>query len=336
MNKPVVPQQERLVARLCDDPSAFDPVTALRIAQRAAAERGLPLVLRSGTGSALAPAAVAAAAVTESAVEVDAPLISLIGPLSPLPMAYTELAALDRRRRAGGLAAFLDIFSARMTLLFAAAAHKYNLPALLQWAEPARNTLVQAMRALIGFGTPGMAERMPTEGDTTLRYAGLYAQRTRSAMGLQALAQAELALSVRIQQFTLRWRELADSEKTRMDGTARLGVDATAGFFVPDRAGQCRIVIGPVRYADFLSLEKGQPRLERLRRLVRLYLGPVLGFDMQIVLDRRDIPAARLGGGEGARLGWNAWARSEPAPQDSGEAVIDGADTPHGGELQCA
>jgi type VI secretion system protein ImpH len=336
---PAAPQPlEAQLARLCADPTAFDPIMALRIAEHAARARGLRLDIRSGSGTGLAPVAIRSVSLTDTAIEVEADIIGLTGPLSPLPLAYTELAARDRRRRAGGLGAFLDLFAHRLTRHFAAATEKYSLGAGLQWARPGRNAILRGLRSLIGFGTPHLEDRMPLEGDTTLRYAGLLAQRTRSAMGLQALAELELGLPVRIRQFTLRWRGLAPEERTRMDGTARLGVDVTAGFFVPDRAGQCRIVIGPVRYADFLSLAKGQPRLERLRRLVRLYLGPVLDFDIQIILDRRDIPQTQLDGeAPSSRLGWNAWARAEPAMSDSDDAVIDGNDLPEEEEaMSCA
>jgi type VI secretion system protein ImpH len=307
-------------------PDTFDPATALRVAEAEAERLALPILVRGVPSGVLEPLAVARVTATDAAVEAEAHLIGMTGPLSPLPPAYTEIAARDNRRRAGGLSAFLDLFSDRLTWLFVAATEKYNLPARLRWSRSGENTILTALRALIGFATPGMAEHAPLPGDTTLRYAGLFAQRTRNAEGLCALAATELRLPVKVQQFHLRWRNVPLGEQSRMDGKVRLGETAMAGSHIPDRAGQCRLVIGPVRYADFLSLERGQPRLERLRRLVRLYIGPVLDYDINIILDRRDIPETQLGGGASeVRLGWNAWARSEPAIRDSDEAVIGSA-----------
>lgn len=313
-----------LFKRLTDDPAAFDPATALRVARAEARRRGVDLNLHTSPDTSLTPVAVSRVHDGDKgAIEVETHLMGLTGPLSPLPPAYTELAARDRRRRAGGLSAFLDLFSDRLTWLFVAAAEKYSLAARLRWEARERNTILTALRALIGFATPRINECAPLPDDGTLRYAGLLAQRTRNAEGLRVLASTELGLPVRVEQFHLVWRNVPESEQTLVNNSARLGLTAMAGSRIPDRAGQCRLVVGPVRYPDFLSLERGQPRLSRLQRLVRLYIGPVIDFDIQIVLDRRDIPETQLGrDGPIARLGWNSWARSEPATRDSDEAII--------------
>lgn len=312
-------------------PARFEFTTAMRLAQARARERDLPLIIQATPSTALASAPVDAVTEDAKAITVHTNVMQLVGPLSPLPPLYTELAAQDRRRRAGGLTAFLDLFSDRLTWLFVEASEKYSLPGLLRWYSPATNKILNAVNALIGFATPALETRQPLPKDATLRYAGLLAQRTRSAVGLRSLAQAELGLPVRVAQFHLRWRSLPQDQQSRMDGTVQIGVNAIAGAHVPDRAGQCRIVVGPVRYPDFLSLEGGQPRIERLHKLIRLYLGPVLDYDIQIILDRRDVPQTQLGGiGAAPRVGWNSWARHAPADRDSTEAVIKPA-----GVLSC-
>ncbi|ABD55948.1 type VI secretion system baseplate subunit TssG [Jannaschia sp. CCS1] len=312
-------------------PDRFDPLTALRLAQAEAARRDLPLDIRSVPTGALAPTAIARVTADDTAIRVEAAFAGLTGPLSPLPPAWTELAAVDRRRRAGGLSAFLDLFSGRLTDFFARAAAKYDLPVLLQWTPPAANRMLTALRALVGTATPGLPTRAPLAtdseavGDALLSHAGLLAQRTRTATGLRAMACSQLGLPVEVIQFHRRWRPVPVSEQTRLDGSRALGRDASAGAWLPDCAGQIRLVVGPVRYADFLSLELGEPRLRDFARLMRFTLGPVLEFDIQIVLDHRDIPQTQLGGdGPPARLGWNGWASSGPATRDSDEAVIDG------------
>ncbi|MDO5611860.1 MAG: type VI secretion system baseplate subunit TssG [Paracoccus sp. (in: a-proteobacteria)] len=310
-----------LFDHLCAAPQNFEPATALRIARAEARARGLPLRITARPESALAPLAVEQVWVDDSAVHVSSHLFSYIGPLSPLPPGYIEIAATQRRRRAGGMAAFLDLFTDRLTGLFVAAAGKYDLAALLRWSRSGDNAILGALRALIGFGNAAPAV-MPLPEDETLRFAGLLAQRTRNADGLRVMVQAELGLPVRLEQFRLVWRDIPDPERSRMGPGLQLGHNATAGAQVPDRAGQCRLVIGPVRYADFLSLEPGQPRLDRVIALARAYMPLGIGFDIQIVLDRRDIPETRLGGAGAPRLGWNTWARVAPAGQDSFDAII--------------
>lgn len=309
-----------LFDRLCAAPQDFDPATALRLARAEALSRGLPLRITARPVSGLAPIAVEQVWADAEAVHVSSHLFSYLGPLSPLPPGYTEIAAGQRRRRAGGMAAFLDLFTDRLTGLFVAAAGKYDLAALLRWARPEDNAILGVLRALIGFGD--RAAKLPLPGQETLRFAGLLAQRTRSGEGLQAIAQAELGLPVRLEQFRLVWRDIPASERSCMGAGLQLGHNAMAGAQVPDRAGQCRLVIGPLHYADFLSLEPGQPRIERLIALARAYVPMGIDFDIQIVLDRRDIPETRLGGALPSRLGWNTWARVAPAKDDSRDAII--------------
>ena len=315
------PDFERLLA----EPERFDAATAIRVAEARAAASGLPLRITAPPGNRLAATAVAGAS-EAGEVRLETPVMGLLGALGPLPPAYTEVAARDRRRGAGGLAAFLDVFSGRLAQLYAAAAEKHDMARLLRWHPPGRNRIVAALHALIGFGTPGMEALRPLPEDQTLRHVAVLAGRIRSAEGLRAILAAELALPVEVEQFHLRWRRLPPSELTRLGGAQRLGEAAAAGERAPDRGGQVRVRVGPVRYADFLSLGEGQDRLARLRRLARLHLGPVVDFDVQVVLDRRDVPSTRMGGdGPAARLGWNAWARSEPARRDADEAVLGSA-----------
>ena len=316
------PDFERLLA----EPGRFDAATAIRVAEARAAAAGLPLTVECPADNRLAATAVAGAAETAQGVRLTTPVMGLVGALGPLPPAYTEIAARDRRRGAGGLAAFLDVFSGRLAALYVAVAEKHDMARLLRWHPPGRNRIVGALHALVGFGTPGMERLRPLPRDETLRHVAVLAGRIRSAEGLRAVLQAELGLPVEVEQFRLRWRPLPVSELTRLGGAQRLGDAAAAGDRAPDRGGQLRIRVGPVRYADFLSLAEGQERLRRLRALARLHLGPVVDFDVQVILDRRDVPLTQVGGeGPAARLGWNAWARSEPAARDATEAVLGSA-----------
>ncbi|MFV0386288.1 type VI secretion system baseplate subunit TssG [Paracoccus sp. (in: a-proteobacteria)] len=309
-----------LFGRLTANPADFDTVTALRVAEAEAKARGVPLLVRARPETRLQPLAVDRVTADDKAVSVDSHLFSYLGPLSPLPPGYAEVAAQDRRRRAGGFAGFFDLFTDRLTWLFVAASEKYDLAALLCWSRPADNAILTALRALLGFS--GREAETPLPDDEVLRFSGLLAQRTRSGEGLRAMAQAELGLPVRLEQFRLVWRDIPVNERSRFDRRMQLGGNATAGSKSPDRAGQCRLVVGPVRYLDFLSLEKEQPRMDRLLRLVRHYVPPGIDFDVQIVLDRRDIPEARMGDALPPRLGWNSWVRIAPAANDSGAAVI--------------
>ena len=104
-----------------------------------------------------------------------------------------------------------------------------------------------------------------------------------------------------------------------------------------------RVRVGPVRYPQFASF---MPRLRpvaggnaffMLSHLVRLYIGPELDFDVQVILAAKEVPECQLtdGGTDGPLLGWNTWIRSLPLGADAEDAVFDGREVYRtGSELQ--
>ena len=63
-----------------------------------------------------------------------------------------------------------------------------------------------------------------------------------------------------------------------------------------------------------------------LCHLVRLYVGLVLDFDVQLVLRASDVPECRLAPDAvpGPYLGWNTWVRGRPLERDADDAVFAG------------
>jgi type VI secretion system protein ImpH len=113
-----------------------------------------------------------------------------------------------------------------------------------------------------------------------------------------------------------------------------------AGERVWDVSSKIRLRLGPMRLIQFLAflpdkkppIPGGRPSPSHKRyffllvHLTRLYLGPELDFEIQLVLQAREVPPCRMVKGEpnGARLGWDTWLLSEPARKDAEEAVFEG------------
>ena len=76
---------------------------------------------------------------------------------------------------------------------------------------------------------------------------------------------------------------------------------------------------------DFTPVPQ-RKRSHLLARLTRLFVGPELDFDVQLVLNRSQVPDWPLGQGSGAgpRLGWNVWLCSAPPGHDPDDAAFDG------------
>jgi type VI secretion system protein ImpH len=281
----------------------------------------------------------------------------LTGPSGILPRHYTEL--LLRLRKEGRFAEkdalrdWLDLFNHRLISLFYRAWEKYRFYIPYERKEyslVAPDTFTQCLFSLVGLGLPALRERLKTtvRGDdapeatlakvedlSVLHYAGLFAQRTRTAAGLEALLNDYFQAPVRIRQFQGQWLKFDLSNQSRLgrdEGNSRLGSDLVIGERVWDVQSKIRVSVGPLRYEQFLEfLPDRSPSLRHkafflLVHLVRLYVGPELDFDVQLLLRSNEVPAAHLAGRQapGGRLGWNSWLKSAPRRVDAGDAIFQG------------
>ena len=328
---------ETVGSRLRDAPHRFDPMQAVRVAENggpavgSAAQPGDEAV-RFATANTLAfaPAPLASAVTQEGQWTLRQAFLGLTGPLGVLPQVFSELVVGAERARNRSVAAFHDLFVHRLASLFVRAAGKYRHAPLVQ-ADRARgdDPISGAVLALAGFGTPHLRGRGSAPDAALLYFAGLFANRNRSAAGLEALLADYLSGPVRVLQFQERWITVPPEEQSALPGAGRagqfnhLGLDSFAGARVRDAQGAFRVRVGPVRYPAFRALLPDGPALARLVDLVRLYCGPALAFDVQVVLAREDIPPTQLSADAPPRLGWATWAASLPALADSDALVLD-------------
>ncbi|MCL2714035.1 MAG: type VI secretion system baseplate subunit TssG [Alphaproteobacteria bacterium] len=315
------PSGDGITARLLEGPENFEFTTAIRLAERAGELRLVAVVENE-----LSATPIRAVKRQDGVVEVQSSVGGLVGALGALPPAYTQTILEERRHRSRSLAAFLDIFAGRLLLLFVAACEKYRLARLLRWHGHGReNGIILVLLALVGLRAPELRSRNPIGDDPVLRFGGFFASRLRNASALAAMLGDHSGLAVRIEQFHPRRIDIPEGEQSALAGARcpRLGVDAIAGATVNDRSGGFRVVIGPVGYVDYLSLEPGSPRMNELMALTRLYVGPALRFDVQVILRKEEVPFCQLGDpAQRPRLGWNAWARLVPLSHDSDDAVV--------------
>lgn len=322
--------------RLRAAPHRFDPAQAARIAEQGAVFVGgaaLPAdePLRFATTQTLAFAPSALVGAEEGGrFRLLQAFLGLTGPLGVLPQVFSELVIRAERARNYSLGAFHDMFVHRLASLFLRAAGKYRHPALVQADQGAgQDPISNAMLALAGLGTPHLRGQTAAANEALLFFAGLFAARNRSAAGLEAMLADHLGCPATVMQFQERWVAVPLAEQTAMPGPGspgqfnRLGVDSLAGTRVRDAQGAFRIRIGPVGIGQFHTLLPGGPALRALVDLVRLYAGPVLAFDIQVVLAREDVPMLQLSPAAPPRLGWTSWAASLPALHDSDALVLD-------------
>jgi type VI secretion system protein ImpH len=285
--------------------------------------------------------------------------MGLYGPSGILPTHYTqELLRLDRDVRTPeryALRAWLDMFNHRLISLFYRAWEKYRFWMRYEDGEAFNDepdSFTQCLFSILGTGLAPLRKRLrvvavpPAQAEqpvheqplariddlALLHYAGLLVQRPRSAANLEALTADFFGLPVRVQQFRGQWLPLDGDSLTRLgEANSEMGVSIVAGERVWDIGSKLRLRIGPVDRERFVALLPDRsPTTERkmfflLVHLVRLFLGPDLDFDVQVVLRAADVPECQLAeGGLGPRLGWNTWMRSGPMPADAADAVFEG------------
>lgn len=268
-----------------------------------------------------------------AAAEVTLNALTLTGPAGALPQSYTEVAIRSQRDKAPGLASFLDLFNDRIAALAFEAWRRYRLPALYERHGAAGGDAASAaLYAVAGFGTPQLRGRLAVPDEVLLFYAGLFNQQPRAAVSLERMLADASGLPVRIEQFSGRWVEIPADEQSALvaggPGYNRLGIDTVAGARVWDVQGQFRIVLGPLTRRQFLDHLPGRPGLQRLVALARAYAGPDLGFDVQLILRRDEVPdcALEADAEDGPRLGYDTWLAGLPLLSDPDDAILDTKD----------
>jgi type VI secretion system protein ImpH len=246
----------------------------------------------------------------------------LFGPNGPLPLHLTEYAR-DRWRNSDDptFARFADIFHHRLLSLF------YRVWArsqpTSQFDRPESDRFALYVGALFGLGTPELQARDAMPDLAKLHFAGLLACQTRHAGGLQAILAGFFAIRVEVQEFVGHWMELPENCRCRLGDASNgtLGHSATIGARVWDCQFKFRICLGPMDYAEFERLLPGGDSMRRLTAIVANYAGPELLWDVNLILNKDQVPAVRLG--QAGCLGWTTWLANCPFAQDADDLVLN-------------
>jgi type VI secretion system protein ImpH len=254
-------------------------------------------------------------------------LFGLLGPNGPMPLHLTEY-VIDRLRGNYGpgknqpdstVARFLDVFHHRLLSLFWRA-HADAEPAI-EADRPQQDRFARRLLALAGFLNDGPADNAPTVRRARRYWVGHLARPARNAEGLTAMLTDFFEFGVRVEQFVGRWLPMPGTERCRLGGgLSALGQTAFLGDEVWDCAQTIRIVCGPLGLSRYESLLPGGHSWQRLRQLVRDYLGDEIGWEAALVLQQVEVPATRLG--NQLRLGWTAWLGDTPAAGDRADLVL--------------
>lgn len=253
--------------------------------------------------------------------------MGVTGPQGPLPHFYTTLILARLRSGDRALRDFLDLFHHRILSFFYQAWEKYRFAISYERGE--RDRFSHHLLDLIGLGTLGLQERLAVPDDAFLFFAGIYGQRPHSAHALELLLNDYFEVPFEVIQLVGGWFRLDDTTECcigeRSTPSEQLGLGAVVGDEVWNQQARARIRIGPVDLENYLDFLPNGSAYEPLRSLLRFWTNEEIDFEVQLILEREEVPRCQLGGeGDAApQLGWVTWMKSKPMERHPEETVFN-------------
>lgn len=248
--------------------------------------------------------------------------MGLFGPNGPLPLHLTEYSR-HRLRHVNDptIVEFFDVFHHRLISLFYRAWADAQPTAQLDRKDEDRFGFY--VNSLIGLAEPAMSDRDAMADESKRYFAGRLSNSVRNAEGLKALLQHHFALPVEIEEFVGEWLEISDTDYCYLnddDENGQLGISAIAGT----RSWQCqskiRIKLGPMNAEQYEKMLPTGGRSQALADTIKNYIGYELAWDLNLILDKAEVNAPRLG--ESGQLGWTCWSGSEKETRDRGDLIL--------------
>jgi type VI secretion system protein ImpH len=243
-------------------------------------------------------------------VEMTVCFMGLTGPSGVLPWAYTEHVRQLALSGDRALTDFLNIFDHRFISLLYRAWEKYRF--FVRFEREQSDALTGFLLALTGLGTEGLQDRQEIPDRAILFYCGIFSLLPRSAAALQQLLSGWFHIPVRVDQFQGSWHRLRPTDRCRFtDPPASsdiLGSGVLIGDAVYDCGSRVRIRLGPLALASYRAFLPGGADHLHLRALTDFFANGNVEFEIQLVLDRGEVPPIHLGEGSvPLRLGWTTW-----------------------------
>jgi type VI secretion system protein ImpH len=240
-------------------------------------------------------------------------VLGLTGADGPLPQHVTERVVERAFRGDRAWRDFLDIFNHRLVSLLYRARKKYR-PAL-DARGPHRGRVATTLYAILGLGTPHLRQRLGIDDRMLLPYAGLFAENTRSTVGLERIVEDCFGTPARVVPFRGQWHTLESDDLTLLGTTGQnqlLGRGAVIGRHIWDEAAGFELRLGPLSLPQFLSFLPGGHAYRSLAAVVRFYIREELGFTIRPVLRKESVPRLRISRHGHASLGRTAFLHATP------------------------
>ena len=249
--------------------------------------------------------------------------LGLYGVTSPLPTFYSEQLLDEQHEGRHSNRDFLDIISRTIDPLFFQAWLKSR--AHIRITEFNDERLLEILHTFVGINRPKRF-RDQTGFSHLLRFAGLFSQFPRSAMGLRTIVAALYPESqVEVVQQDERWQPIPDDQRFSLGAQAcTLGEDSHVGSIVRSRSNNLTVRIHDIEQATFLSLLPGQAEFRKLAFIIRYYLIDPLQVRLDLQLRRGAAQPIALGSPDRhwAALGHDTWLVDTRSPHEARVQVM--------------
>jgi len=246
----------------------------------------------------------------------------MVGVSRVMPVHYTELIMERVRYRDTAMWLFLDIFTHRSVSLFFRAWEKYRFPISY---ERGQDDFTAFLFDFSGLGTKGLRGQMDLEDESLLPYCGLIAQKPHSAIALANILSDYFRVKAKILQFFGQWLDLDSASITKLgQANSRLGRTAIIGSRVWEQQSKFRIVFGALTFSEFQTFLPSGTGYKPMRSIVRFMNGLEFDFDVQLILQAKQVPSTILTTRAKRRpmLGWTSFLKTKPFPRDDDQVVL--------------
>ena len=258
--------------------------------------------------------------------EVVVNFMGVAGAFGPLPNPYVELLIERESGKDTAFRDFLDIFNHRFVSLMYRLRKVHRLG--MEIKSPDEVPFARFLWALMGLGTKGLQSRLKVRDRAFLFYTGIMAQKPHSMTGLERILSHYFAVVVKSEQLRGRWHLLERDQITIIGAYGQnrvLGESAVLGTRVWDQQTKFRVVIGPLRFKQFVDFLPIGTRFRPLVEMTRFYVGREMDFEINLIMKAQDLPEAALSASPekaGPRLGWTSWLKSREFTADDTQVIL--------------
>jgi type VI secretion system protein ImpH len=248
--------------------------------------------------------------------------MGMAGVSGVLPAHYTDL-MLDRiRHRDTAMWSFLDIFTHRAVSMFYRAWCKYRFPIAY---ERGNDDFTAYLFDIGGLGTKGTRGRMSLPDESLLPYIGLIAQRPHSCNAIENILSDYFGIRASVKQFFGQWIALDSADYTRLGKkNSSLGESSIAGTQIWEQQSKFRVRLGPLSFKQFQAFLPNGSAYKPLRSILKFMVGLELDFDVQLLLQRKQVPGTVLTTRAQRKpmLGWTSFLKTKPFGADDEQVIL--------------